>query len=110
MQEGRTWRDWARSWHWGGSHYWLTRFWFQRSLAFIYLLAFLIAANQFIPLLGDHGLQPVSLFLQRVRFSDVPSLFWINHSDAFITAIIWCGLLLSLIALTGISDAFGTWL
>ncbi len=110
MQDGRTWRDWARSWDWGGSQYWLTRFWFQRSLAFIYLLAYLIAANQFIPLLGDHGLQPVSLFLQRVRFSDAPSLFWIDHSDGFITAIIWCGLLLSVVALTGISDAFGMWL
>src|ERR1043166_6313142 len=94
MQDGKTWLDWARYCR-SGSDYWLTRFWFQRSLAFIYLLAYLIAANQFIPLLGDHGLQPVSLFLLHIRFADAPSLFWLDHSVAFITTIIWCGLLLS---------------
>ena len=34
------------------TEFWLTRLCFQRSLGGIYLVAFLIAANQFIPLLG----------------------------------------------------------
>jgi hypothetical protein len=91
------------------SSYWLTRFCFQRSLGAIYLIAFLIAANQYIPLLGEHGLLPVKLFLPRATFAEAPSIFWINHSDAFLTAAIWCGLGLSALAVTGISDRWGIW-
>ena len=35
------------------SQYWLPRFLFQRGLGFLYLLAFLIAINQFRPLLSQ---------------------------------------------------------
>src|ERR1044071_3125480 len=86
---------------------WLTRFCFQHALAAIYLIAFLIAANQFIPLLGAHGLQPVRLFLRRVPFRRVPSLFYLNCSDRFITVTIWCGVALSCFAVTGFSESFG---
>ena len=48
------------------SSYWLTRLCFQRVLAAVYLIAFIIAANQYIPLLGEHGLLPVRLFLRRL--------------------------------------------
>ena len=83
--------------------FWLTRFCFQHALGGIYLIAFLIAANQFIPLLGTLGLQPVRLFVGHVPFRRVPSLFYINCSDQFITATIWCGVGLSCFALTGFS-------
>src|ERR1051326_3897250 len=96
-----------RSWYPDGSHYRLTRFWIQRTLGLIYLIAFLIAANQYIPLAGEHGLLPARLFLKQVHFGDAPSVFFLNWSDAFITIIIWCGLVLSVIAFAGISDAFG---
>src|ERR1051325_1147614 len=76
-------------------------------LGFIYLLAFVIAANQYLPLLGEHGLLPVGLFLRQARLSDTPSLFWISCSDGFILLIIWCGIVFSLLALSGMSDAFG---
>src|SRR5437763_10297285 len=46
------------------TEFWLTRFCFQHALGGIYLIAFLIAANQFIPLLGAHGLQPVRLLVR----------------------------------------------
>ena len=84
--------------------YWLTRFCFQRALGAIYLIAFLIAANQYIPLLGEHGLLPVRLFLARATFREAPSIFWIDHSDAFITMAIWFGIGLSVLALAGISE------
>src|ERR1041385_6090835 len=87
--------------------FWLTRLCFQRSLAFIYLIAFLIALNQFIPLLGARGLQPVHLFVRYAPFRRAPSLFFFNCSDRFITATIWCGLALSIFALSGLSESFG---
>jgi hypothetical protein len=89
------------------TEFWLTRLCFQRTLGSIYLVAFLIAANQFVPLLGEHGLQPVRRFLRRARFRHAPSLFWINCSDRFITMTIWCGTALSIFAVTGLSESFG---
>src|SRR5215475_6092446 len=89
------------------TEFWLTRLCFQRALGGIYLIAFLIAANQFIPLLGERGLQPVRLFLRRVRLRHAPSLFWIDCSDRSITATIWCGIALSIFAITGFSESFG---
>ena len=86
----------------------LTRFCFQRVLAFIYLIAFLIAANQFIPLLGEHGLLPVRLYLPLTNLAEAPSLFWWDHSDRFITTAIWCGIALSVLALTGISERWNS--
>jgi hypothetical protein len=87
--------------------FWLTRLCFQRGLGCIYLIAFLIAANQFIPLLGERGLQPVRRFLRHVPLHRAPSLFWINCSDRFITAAIWCGIALSIFAISGWSESFG---
>ena len=69
--------------------------------------AFLIAANQFFPLLGARGLQPVRLFGRQIPFRRAPSLFYINCSDQFITATIWCGLALSIFVVTGFSESFG---
>src|SRR5438045_7603362 len=89
------------------TEFWLSRLCFQRALGGIYLIAFLIAANQFIPLLGARGLQPVRLFVCHVPFRRAPSLFYIKCSDRFITATIWCGVGLSCVALTGSSDSFG---
>src|SRR5262249_58059396 len=87
--------------------FWLTRFWFQRALGGIYLIAFLIAANQFIPLLGARGLQPVWLIVRNVPFRRAPSLFYVNCSDRFIVTIIWCGVGLAWFALLGLSESVG---
>ncbi|MDP9254270.1 MAG: hypothetical protein M3O66_04960, partial [Verrucomicrobiota bacterium] len=66
------------------STYWLTRFIILRLLGFIYAVAFLAAANQIVPLIGEHGLLPLHLFLDHVRemlgsssagFLRLPSLF-----------------------------------
>src|SRR5215469_12430185 len=88
------------------TEYWLTRFCFQRALGGIYLIAFLIAANQFIPLLGERGLQPVRVFVRQIQFRQAPSLFYVNCSDRFITVTIWFGIALSIFAITGLSESF----
>ncbi len=39
--------------------YWLTRFMILRLLGVVYAVAFLVAINQIVPLIGDDGLLPV---------------------------------------------------
>ena len=88
--------------------YWLTRWLLQRSLAGIYLVAFLVAANQFRALLGTRGLTPAPYFLANVSFSQSPSVFFLHYSDAFASALSWVGVGLAALALTGVSERFGT--
>lgn len=81
----------------------------QRALAFVYLTVFWGTAHQFKFLIGERGLQPADLFLARVPgFWSAPGLFWLNASDGYMAWIAWGGVLLSLAALTGLSERFGT--
>ena len=66
--------------------YWLTRVVFLRAIAFIYFVAFAVALNQNKELIGDNGLLPVKLFLQRIktqipgrgeRFLAAPTVLWL---------------------------------
>src|SRR3954469_276029 len=91
-------------------HLWITRLLFQRGLAAIYLIAFISALNQFKPLLGERGLLPVPSFLQRAPFRRTPSLFHLHYSDRFLTGVVWTGIVLSLIALLGLSEQRSVWL
>ena len=50
-----------------GNSYWLTRFVILRLLGFVYAIAFLVAANQLVPLIGEHGLTPATHFLNEVH-------------------------------------------
>lgn len=90
--------------------YWFVRFAFQRSLAGIYLIGFLVIVHQFIPLCGERGIEPARELLTRASFWQAPSIFWINCSDRFLLTIGWAGVMLSIVALTGISDAFGIYI
>jgi hypothetical protein len=90
--------------------YWLSRFVFQRALALVFLIAFLCAANQFRPLLGERGLLPVPAFVQRVGFRQAPSLFHLWPHDAAFLTLAWLGVILSALALSGFSDRYWTWL
>ena len=76
--------------------YWLTRFVILRLLGAIYAVAFLVAINQIVPLIGANGLLPVGIFLQRVGdalgsrgagFARLPSVFWFFHSDNALLAL-----------------------
>jgi Protein of unknown function (DUF1222). len=79
--------------------YWLVRFAFQRGLALIYLLAFLVAANQFRPLAGEDGLLPLEEYVEGTSFSERPSLFYFVPSDRAIGLAAWTGVGLSAVAL-----------
>lgn len=88
--------------------YELARWVIQRCLGGVYLIAFLVAANQFRPLAGERGLLPLGPFLERVPFRAAPSLFhWTGPSDRALAVAAWSGVALAAFALTGLSDAFG---
>jgi hypothetical protein len=82
----------------------------QRGLAAIYLLAFLSALQQFRPLLGEQGLLPAPRFLSRRRFFESPSLFHLRYTDTDLARLCWGGIALSLLALSGVSEAGPWWL
>ena len=84
--------------------YWLTRLVIERALGAIYFVAFLVALNQFRPLLGERGLLPVPVFLGHVRFMQAPSLFHAGYSDARLLVVSWSGLVLSLAVVLGVPD------
>lgn len=75
--------------------YWLARLIFQRALAGIYLIAFLVAARQFAPLLGERGLLPIPDYVRAVPFRRSPSLFHFRFSDRLFAAVTWSGALLA---------------
>lgn len=88
---------------------WFAKAGLQRGLGLILLVAFLNAANQFKGLLGEHGLLPVPQFVKQVPFSSSPSLFYFFPNDTAFTAAAWLGVLLSCVAVAGISEHYGTW-
>jgi hypothetical protein len=87
--------------------YWYSRFVFERALAGIYFVAFLCAANQFLPLLGERGLLPISRFIQFVPFRSSPSLFYFAHGDLVVRIAAWLGVALSALMLTGLPQRWG---
>jgi hypothetical protein len=96
------------------SSYWLTRSVILRLLGFVYCVAFLVAAQQIVPLVGKNGLLPAETFLLRIEahfgsrfagFVELPSLFWLNVSDKFLVVTAWLGVGLSLIVLLGYANA-----
>jgi hypothetical protein len=81
--------------------YWYSRFVFERALAAMYFVGFAVAVNQFVPLLGERGLLPVSRFTQVVAFRPSPSLFYLSPTDTAFRVCAWLGLGLAVLALTG---------
>ena len=94
---------------WFGDFAW-TRLLLQRGLAAIYLAAFFNVVHQFRPLLGARGLLPVPDFLKQSKFAEAPSLFHLHYSDGLAAGVGWVGLLLSAVALTGLSERGPLWL
>ncbi|HEX2159153.1 MAG TPA: lipase maturation factor family protein, partial [Actinomycetes bacterium] len=87
----------------------MSRLLLQRGLAAVYLVAFLVTANQFRPLLGERGLQPAPRFLAAVGFSRAPSIFHLHYSDRFLTGVAWTGAGLAAAALAGLPEAGPAW-
>ena len=89
--------------------YWLSRLVIQRSLAVLYLIAFLTAALQGRGLLGDRGLLPVRTFVARVPFRQSPSIFHGHYSDRFFSAVSWSGAALAAAVAAGAADRIPLW-
>jgi hypothetical protein len=87
--------------------YWYSRWLFERGLALIYLIAFLVAVNQFIPLLGERGLLPAARFLREVPFRYSPGIFHWMATDRAFRMCAWAGVGLSLLALSGVAQRVG---
>ena len=94
--------------------YWLTRFIILRLLGVVYAVAFLVAINQLIPLIGEHGLLPVGIYIKDVNlafgsagasFVKLPSVFWFWHSDTALLTVAWIGFILSLVVVCGFANA-----
>jgi hypothetical protein len=94
--------------------YWLTRFMILRLLGVIYAIAFLVAINQIVPLIGSKGLLPVGTYLQQLGaalgsnsagFLRLPSLFWFSHTDVTLLTVAWVGFVLSCIVAAGYANA-----
>jgi hypothetical protein len=93
-----------------GNSYWLTRFVILRLLGFVYAVAFLVAAQQLVPLVGERGLTPANHFLASIQAQlgsqtagmlRVPTLFWLGISDTALSIFSWIGFGLSLVVLSG---------
>ena len=95
---------------WTAEGYWLTRTVFQRTLAVVYLIAFVNAVNEFKPLVGEHGLTPAAIWMKQVSFRQTPSLFYFAQSDTAFTIAAWLGIALCCLVLTGLADAYWWWL
>jgi hypothetical protein len=73
-------------------------------MAVLYLIAFLVAANQFRPLLGSRGILPIPYFVRAVRFRRTPSLFHLHYSDRFFAGVAWTGVAIAALAFSGAID------
>src|SRR5436305_10868228 len=98
----------------GGNDYWLTRFVILRLLGLVYAVAFLVAAQQLVPLVGEHGLTPANHFFERVQAHfgsrsaaalQLPSRFWFGISVQGLSIFAWVGFGLSLVVLCGYANA-----
>jgi hypothetical protein len=76
----------------------------QRALAAVYLVAFLVALNQFRALVGSTGLLPIPDFVRAVPFRRSPSVFQWRYSDRFFATLATAGLALAALTLLGVTE------
>jgi lipase maturation factor 1 len=88
--------------------YFESRRWFLRSLGGIYLIAFLSLWMQVDGLIGKNGILPVVEFLPSMRDQIgesatflLPTLCWINASDAFLHFLCGVGTVISIVLIAG---------
>ncbi len=104
-------------WFWGThterTTFHLSRWLFLRGLGCIYLIAFLSLWVQIHGLVGSNGILPAGQYLEAVRqqigtegYYLVPTLFWLNPSDAFLHFLCAGGILLSLVLIAGFIPSF----
>ena len=85
-----------------------------RLLGVVYAIAFYVAIQQVIPLIGSNGLMPLGIYLQEVSsslgsrsagFWRLPSLFWFWHSNTALLTVSWIGFVLSCLIALGLANA-----
>ena len=96
-----------------------SRWLFLRALGCIYLIAFLSLWVQIHGLIGSNGILPTDQFLTAVRqqvgtsgYHSVPTLLWLNSSDACLHFLCAGGVVLSLVLIAGFFPTFalaGLW-
>src|SRR4051794_481278 len=82
----------------------LARFVLERGLAAIYLVAFVVALDQFPALLGERGLQPAPRYLALRTFLQAPSLFHLGYSDRRLRVVAAIGAVVAALLLLGIPE------
>jgi hypothetical protein len=94
--------------------YHLTRFLILRLLGFVYVSAFVSLLGQLLPLLGEDGLTPASVYLRRLTtlygsaveaFIKVPTFFFVDASDSSLFFFASLGLVLSVIVFLGFANS-----
>ena len=76
----------------------------------MYLVAFLVALDQFPALLGERGLMPAPRYLRHTGFRRSPSLFHLRYSDGLLRAVAGTGAVLAATILLGLPQAGPLWL
>ena len=111
-------------WLWGThterTTFYLSRWLFLRGLGCIYLIAFLSLWVQIHGLIGSNGILPAEQYLAAVRqqigtegYYLLPTLFWLNPSDACLHFLCAGGVVLSLILIAGFlptATLIGLWM
>jgi lipase maturation factor 1 len=92
----------------------LTQWIFVRMLAAIYAVAFGSLIGQIMGLLGSRGILPAADYLKAVsesagamRFVYVPTVFWMNASDAALAGVCWAGVAIAALVLFGLFERAG---
>ena len=93
------------------TYFWARR-WFLRAVGAIYLIAFISLWVQIDGLIGSDGISPVSQFLPAVQtkagadaYIFLPTLCWLNSSNAFLHFLCSGGVAVSLLVICGIAPA-----
>ncbi|PYI58611.1 MAG: hypothetical protein DMC60_12420, partial [Verrucomicrobia bacterium] len=93
------------------TYFWARR-WFLRALGVIYLIAFVSLWVQVDGLIGSDGMSPLNRFLPAVRaqlgpdaYTLLPTLCWLDSSNAFLHLLCGGGVALSLLLIFGIAPA-----
>ncbi len=93
--------------------YFAARRWFLRALGAIYLIAFLSFWVQADGLIGARGILPLPQFLEAARaqlgpqaYLLLPTLSWLNSSNAFLHFLCGSGAVFSVLLVVGIAPAF----
>ncbi|MHA7653658.1 lipase maturation factor family protein [Mycobacterium sp. ML4] len=81
----------------------------ERGVAVVYFVAFVAAARQFRPLIGERGMLPVPGYLARRSFWRAPSIFHLRFSDRLFAGVSWFGAALALAVVCGAAEVAPLW-